>query len=576
MLTLVIGRPATVFSGMRRFSFFLIAVVLTALACSDAGDSSVSAASDASIEWEACGQNECGTLSVPLDYAKPDGATIELSLVRYKARDPDRRIGVLLANPGGPGASANDFMRIWRSIVSSELRDRFDFVSFDPRGVGDSSPVVCHDNLQDLVAADPDPDTEAEWQEAKAESKEFADNCAKKYGAVLPHLGTKNVARDMDAIRVALGEEKLNYVGYSYGTSLGAVYADMFPGRIRAMVLDGGTNLSLDFAEVNLTQMIGFERAFQAYLDNCKEKSCALAKNGDPRTAVEAIIARAELKPIPSKDADRPAGPGEVQLGIISAMYSTFSWNSLTQALVAAQGGDGSGLVDLTDEYLQRDGSGDYPNLIEANAAVNYVDQVCPKDPDAYRNLGDEFAKQAPTFGRSAATAGLTCAYWQAAPDAVRAPEAKGAPPILVIATTNDPATPYEWGKALSEQLDSGVLVTHRGEGHTIYAQGNKCIDSLVNAYLLALAVPAAGTTCGTGALPPGQSATATPSSPPTEGAGTPAAASPTASPRESPRPPATGDARDDGSLTVGLWAAGAVLAALLAGALTVLVIRRT
>jgi pimeloyl-ACP methyl ester carboxylesterase len=576
MLTLVIGHPATVFSGMRRFSFFLIAVVLTALACSDAGDSSVSAASDASIDWEACGQNECGTLSVPLDYAKPDGATIELSLVRYKARDPDRRIGVLLANPGGPGASANDFMRIWRSIVSSELRDRFDFVSFDPRGVGDSSPVVCHDNLQDLVAADPDPDTEAEWQEAKAESKEFADNCAKKYGAVLPHLGTKNVARDMDAIRVALGEEKLNYVGYSYGTSLGAVYADMFPGRIRAMVLDGGTNLSLDFAEVNLTQMIGFERAFQAYLDNCKEKSCALAKNGDPRTAVEAIIARAELKPIPSKDADRPAGPGEVQLGIISAMYSTFSWNSLTQALVAAQGGDGSGLVDLTDEYLQRDGSGDYPNLIEANAAVNYVDQVCPKDPDAYRNLGDEFAKQAPTFGRSAATAGLTCAYWQAAPDAVRAPEAKGAPPILVIATTNDPATPYEWGKALSEQLDSGVLVTHRGEGHTIYAQGNKCIDSLVNAYLLALAVPAAGTTCGTGALPPGQSATATPSSPPTEGAGTPAAASPPASPRESPRPPATGDARDDGSLTVGLWAAGAVLAALLAGALTVLVIRRT
>jgi len=561
---------------MRRFSFFLIAVVLTALACSDAGDSSVSAASDASIDWEACGQNECGTLSVPLDYAKPDGATIELSLVRYKARDPERRIGVLLANPGGPGASANDFMRIWRSIVSSELRDRFDFVSFDPRGVGDSSPVVCHDNLQDLVAADPDPDTEAEWQEAKAESKEFADNCAKKYGAVLPHLGTKNVARDMDAIRVALGEEKLNYVGYSYGTSLGAVYADMFPGRIRAMVLDGGTNLSLDFAEVNLTQMIGFERAFQAYLDNCKEKSCALAKNGDPRTAVEAIIARAELKPIPSKDADRPAGPGEVQLGIISAMYSTFSWNSLTQALVAAQGGDGSGLVDLTDEYLQRDGSGDYPNLIEANAAVNYVDQVCPKDPDAYRNLGDEFAKQAPTFGRSAATAGLTCAYWQAAPDAVRAPEAKGAPPILVIATTNDPATPYEWGKALSEQLDSGVLVTHRGEGHTIYAQGNKCIDSLVNAYLLALAVPAAGTTCGTGALPPGQSATATPSSPPTEGAGTPAAASPPASPRESPRPPATGDARDDGSLTVGLWAAGAVLAALLAGALTVLVIRRT
>ncbi len=286
------------------------------------------AAADDTISWRQCGQIECATFVVPLDYAKPNGKTIQLSLIRIKARNPDQRIGVLIGNPGGPGASANDFTRIWQALLAGDIRNRFDIVSFDPRGVGESSPIDCHDNLQALIAVDPDPDTDAEWQEAKAESKEFADNCESRYGDILPYLGTKNVARDMDAIRAALGEEKINYLGYSYGTSIGGVYADMFPSHIRSMVLDGGTDLSLSFEDVNRTQMIGFERAFDAYLANCKATSCALAKNGEPRAAVQAIIAAAEAKPIPAKNADRPAGPGEVQLGIISAMYNKLSWPS--------------------------------------------------------------------------------------------------------------------------------------------------------------------------------------------------------------------------------------------------------
>ncbi len=229
---------------MRRVFALFAALAFVAVACSNTTESEAArAGADTTIDWESCGQIECATFAVPLDYAKPDGDTIELSLIRIKARDQGRRLGVLMANPGGPGASANDFMRVWGSLLSGEIRDRFDLVSFDPRGVGESSPVVCHDNLQELVAVDPDPDTEAEWQAAKAESKTFADNCAEKYAGVLPFLGTNNVARDMDAIRAALGEEKLNYVGYSYGTSIGAVYADMFPTRIRSMVLDGGTDL---------------------------------------------------------------------------------------------------------------------------------------------------------------------------------------------------------------------------------------------------------------------------------------------------------------------------------------------
>lgn len=554
---------------MRRTLLLVAGFALALIACTGASAPASHAAADDSINWQKCGQIECAKYDVPLDYTKPNGATIELSLIRIKARNPDQRIGVLIGNPGGPGASANDFTRIWQVLLSKDIRNRFDIVSFDPRGVGESSPIICHDNLKALVAADPDPDTDAEWEEAKAESKEFADTCEARYGDVLPYLGTKNVARDMDAIRAALGEEKINYVGYSYGTSIGAVYAEMFPSHIRSMVLDGGTDLSLDFEEVNRTQMIGFERAFDAYLADCKATACALAKSGEPLAAVQGIMAAAEAKPIPSKDADRPAGPGEVELGIISAMYSKLSWPSLTRALSEAQAGDGSGLIELTDSYLQRESNGDYPNLIEANSAVNYVDQTCPKDPEAYRELGKEFAKDAPIFGPSAATAGLTCAYWAAPPDPVSVPKGKGAPPIVVIATTNDPATPYEWGKALSEQLESGILVTHRGEGHTIYAQGDKCIDAVVNAYLLNLAVPAEGISCGNGPPPPGEQTQATPSVPPTEGDATrvPSATA------QAPAPPATGDGRGDGSMRMVKWAfALAAVALAMAGAAALIV----
>lgn len=537
---------------MRRLRFGLaLASLFTAILLAPRGPAT--SAAQSGIDWEPCGGRvECGTLAVPLDYANPGGRTIELSLIRIPAREPSERIGVLMANPGGPGASAIEFTRIWVSLLSNDIRNRFDIVAFDPRGVGESSPIICHDRLQELVAFDPDPDDDGEWEVAKRVSRQFAEDCASKYGDILPHLGTKNVARDMDRIREVLGEDKLNYVGYSYGTSIGAVYADMFPSRIRAMVLDGGTDLSLGYEETIRTQIIGFERAFAAYLDDCAATRCAIAREGDPRALVNAIIAKAEERPLPSSRADRPAGPGEVQLGIISALYSKLTWGALTTALEQASKGDGTGLVQLTDAYLQREPNGDYPNLIEANAAVNYVDGECPKDPDAYRGLGEVVARDAPTFGRSASTSGLVCAYWPAKPDPVTTPRGPGAPPIVVIATTNDPATPYEWGMALSEQLESGVLVTYRGEGHTIYAQGSSCIDDVVDAYLAGLAVPGPGTTCGNGPPPPEAGAAA--ATPPTETSGTPVPGT-TATP---PIAPSTGEANGDGeSETFWYWVVG-------------------
>lgn len=500
-------------------------------------------------------------MAVPINYQDASLGTLNLALLKLPAKNQSQRIGVLMANPGGPGASAIDFVRIWSNILSNDIRNRFDIVTFDPRGVGQSTPVECHDNIQALVAADPTPDTPAEWTADENISKQFAQDCAAKNGKILPYVGTKNVARDMDAIRTALGEDKLTYVGYSYGTVIGSTYADMFPNRVRAFVLDGAVDTTLSFADINRTQMLGFERAYASYLDNCRQTNCSLTKHGDPEAVINGVLQQADKAPIPAKNADRPAGPGEALLAVFSALYSKISWPQLTRAMEDALAGDGSGLVRLTDQYLERNGDGSYPNLLEANSAVNYVDETCPHDPLAYRQFAIDWAKDAPHFGASAASAALTCAYWPAKPDPLTAPKAHGSAPIVVIATTNDPATPYEWGVALSNQLESAVLVTNRGEGHTVYAQGSSCIDSTVNDYLVNLKLPATGTSCGTGAPPPESAAT--------PGAARPAADSPTPNPDRTTAPgaPSTGSgtANAKNEVAIGILAAFAVTFALAA-----------
>ncbi len=520
-------------------------------------------ASAAAIDWQVCGGSfQCATLKVPVDYANPGGKTLDLALLKRPAGDPSKRIGTLMANPGGPGASAIDFARVWSSLLSKDVRDRFDIVTFDPRGVGQSSPIVCHDDLQKLIALDPTPDNAAEWDGVKAESKTFADACTKKYGDLLSALGTKNVARDMDAIRLALGEDKLNYVGYSYGTVIGSVYADMYPSRIRAWVLDGAVDLSLGFEETIGTQSVGFERALAAYEADCDQKKCAAAPNGNTAKVIDDLLAKVDQQPLPAPSADRVAGPGEVLLGIIEAMYSKFSWSGLTSALAQANKGDGSAMVKLADQYLQRDSDGSYPNLIEANSAVNYVDESCSRNPDDYIAMADRLAKLAPHFGASAASSGMTCAYWGAKADPLTVPRASGAPPIVVIGTTNDPATPFEWAVALSKQLESGVLVTHRGEGHTIYAQGDSCIDAAVNAYLLELKAPQAGLSCGNGAPPPETAPSQAPRETPVPSSSGGANDAPPTPAAAAPGPPNTGQGRDDGSLAIVLVALSVVLVA--------------
>ncbi|MBA4181733.1 MAG: proteinase [Anaerolinea sp.] len=560
---------------MARALLLAVATLAVLLAAGPGVRPESASATAAAITWQSCGGNfQCATLKVPVDYSKPAGATLDLALLKLPARDQSKRIGSLVANPGGPGASAVDFVRAWSSLLSRDIRDRFDIVTFDPRGVAASSPIVCHDNLQALVGLDPSPDTASEWDTAKRISKAFAEDCNARHAATLPFVGTKNVARDMESLRVGLGEETLTFVGYSYGTVIGAVYADMYPKRVRAFVLDGAVDLSLGFEETVATQAVGFERALAAYVAECDAKKCAASPDGNTAKTIDDLLAKVEEEPLPAPSADRPAGPGETLLGLIEPLYSRLSWNSLTRALADARKGDGSGLVKLADQYLQRQPDGSYPNLIEANSAVNYIDEECPKDSAAYLSMADRLVKRAPHFGASAVISGLTCAYWPAKPDPLTAPRAAGAPPILVIGTTNDPATPYEWSVAMSRQLQSGVLLTHRGEGHTIYAQGDSCVDRAVNAYLLELTVPAAGTSCGNGAPPPGGAPTESPQRAGTpDPAETPQAAGPSR-PR-APGPPGTGESRDNGSATIVAVALASVFAAIAAATAVVMFQRR-
>jgi pimeloyl-ACP methyl ester carboxylesterase len=451
--------------------------------------------SAASLDWHTCDAFQCATLTVPLDYDHPAGRRIELSVIRQPARSQARRIGSMFINPGGPGGSAIDFLRAWAPSLPSEVRDRFDIITFDPRGVGESTPLECHDDLQKLIALPPSPQTDAEWQEVAAAAKGFADLCAERSDGTLPYLGTANVARDIDRLREALGEDTITYFGYSYGTEIGQVYAALFPDRVRAMVLDGAVDLALSGDQIDFEQALAFETAYDHFLKDCMARAC-LDVPGDYDTAIQRLLLRARDNPIPSPRADRPASENELLLAIVGSMYGG-GWTALGRALQQAFDGDATAMLRIADFYLGRDGDGEYDNSTEMNNAVNCLDHLFSSDLETVKALAAEFAAQAPHFGSALAQGGITCGFWHAIPAPLSVSRAAGTPPIVVIGGTSDPATPYRWAVAVSQELESGVLLTRRGDGHGSYRTGDSCIDSAVNTYLLTLEPPAQGTECG-------------------------------------------------------------------------------
>lgn len=446
------------------------------------------------LTWTSCNPGlECADLPVPLDHDDADGDTIDIALVRRPARNPQEKIGSIVINPGGPGASGIEAVSY--ILMPPSLTERFDIVGFDPRGVGDSTALDCHTYLQEIYDADPTMEDAADAEHYREVSQAFVDECEAAHGELLEHLGTVNVAHDLDLLREALGDEELTYVGYSYGTSIGQQYARLYPERVRAMVLDGVVDPNLSGLEAAEAQAAGFTRALDAYAANCDRSNCL----GRPASAViQEVIAATEESPIPARGADRPATPGVVNLALGQAMYSPILWSRLSRALDSALDGDGTGLVDLADEYLQRQPDRSYANGFEIYFAVSCLDSEWPREFDEVLAAGAEVGDRYPVIGEALVNDYARCAIWPVEPQPLEPIPAdiEGLPPIVFISTTGDPATPYESGVRVAQSVPGARLITNVGDGHTVFANGKPCIDDNTAAYLLDLTVPEDGLRC--------------------------------------------------------------------------------
>jgi pimeloyl-ACP methyl ester carboxylesterase len=455
--------------------------------------------------WKDCKSGfQCADIRVPLNYAKPGDGELKLAVIRLPAQSRSSHIGSLVTNPGGPGGSGVDFVRSAAAAFGTPIRQQFDIVGFDPRGVGQSDPVHCASakQLDQYFATDSSPETPAQVAQIAKVSKEFADGCEAQSGRLLPYVGTVNAARDIDILRSALGDQKLTYYGASYGTYLGAFYADQFPRNIRTMVLDGAVDPKLTAEQVNIEQAKGFERALRAFATDCVKRSDCPLGTGSVDSAldqVSALLTRTRTVPLRNGSGDgRTINEAIVSLGIAQPLYVKQLWPFLRLALTQAiKNGDGTSLLASADQQVERKPDGTYSNLMEANNAVNCVDKPYARDIPSYQRQAAEAAKAAPRFGPFIVWSTLICGYWPVkTTEQPRPLAATGSPPIVVVGTTRDPATPYEWAKGLASELTSGVLLSLNGDGHTAYLQGNPCITTAVDTYLVTGKPPAKGTMC--------------------------------------------------------------------------------
>ncbi|MGW1023084.1 alpha/beta hydrolase [Streptomyces sp. NPDC002577] len=456
------------------------------------------------LDWGRCkatadaaapgGDWQCATLRVPLDYAKPDGETIGIALIRARSTDEGKRIGSLLFNFGGPGGSGVSMLPSFADEYDT-LRKRYDLVSFDPRGVAASEGVRCRSDkdLQTAESVDLTPDTAAEEQRYFKDAADFGAGCERDAGKLLAHVSTDEAARDMDLMRQVLGDDKLHYFGISYGTELGGVYAHLFPKNTGRLVLDAVVDPTVGAVGHSENQTRGFQRALDNYLKSTGQ---------DPKQGTEkiaALLKGIDAKPLPTSS-DRELNQSLAIIGITVTLYSQASWPALTSALQAAEAGDGSQLLALADLYDERDSSGHYGTQSHSQRAISCLDDKERPTPEEAEQRLAQFRKISPVFGPFLGwdTAGW-CHDWpvQGLHDTTEV-SAPGAAPILVVGNTGDPATPYEGARKMADELGKGVGVelTWKGQGHGAYGSGSDCVDGTVNDYLLDGTVPKDGKVC--------------------------------------------------------------------------------
>ncbi|MFJ5278057.1 alpha/beta hydrolase [Streptomyces parvulus] len=457
-----------------------------------------------SLDWGRCedaadspapgGDWQCAALKAPLDWSEPDGETIDLALIRSKA-EGDQRVGSLLFNFGGPGGSGVSMMPSYGESVSS-LHERYDLVSWDPRGVAASEGVRCRadEAIDAAETVDSTPDTPAEEQAYLKDAAEFGKGCRKAAGKLMSHVSTTDTARDMDLMRHVLGDEKMHYFGISYGTELGGVYAHLFPERVGRVGLDAVVDPDADTMGHAENQARGFQRALDDYLKSTGQEPGAGSRK------ISALLERLDAEPLPTSSSGRKLTQTLALTGIVLPLYSKTSWPALTSALTAAEEGDGSELLALADGYNERDESGHYGTTTHSQRVISCLDDRQRPTVEETKARLPRFEKVSPVFGAFLGwdTAGW-CHDWPV-PGQHETPEvsAPGAAPILVVGNTGDPATPYEGARRMADELggDVGVMLTWKGEGHGAYGSGSDCVDSAVDAYLLKGTVPEDGRVC--------------------------------------------------------------------------------
>ena len=453
------------------------------------------------LSWHSCDNGfQCATLVVPFDYSRPGWRRFTLPVIELPASHPSERIGALVTNPGGPGGSGVQYVLGARSEFPAAVRARFDIVGFDPRGVGGSVPALrclTGPQLDQYLAVNDEPANAAQLAAVVSASKQYAARCEANSGDLLPYVGSRNAARDMDVLRAALGEAKLTYLGKSYGTYLGTWYAQLFPRRVRALVLDGAVDPDTSSLAEDVTQAEGFEVAFGSFVAWCVRSGNCPVGAGDAVAVVQGLVSRATATPLANQLNDGQVADGAIVLGgVASALYSTYYWPDLRTGLTNALAGDGTVMVELANLLFERNPNGTYSNLADADTAISCLDRPWPRSLAAWQSAAAAAGRAAPLFGVSFVWGSLACAYWPVPSYPLPRILAAGAPPILVVGTLRDPATPYREAQALAGDLSSGVLLGWNGDGHTAYGEGSACVDTIVNDYLINLTVPRSGMVC--------------------------------------------------------------------------------
>jgi pimeloyl-ACP methyl ester carboxylesterase len=492
----------------------LCALVLTS--CSSSNNSSVPAASPEKLNnldsyysqeliWTDCKDDkkfQCAEIQVPVDYQNPGNASLTLALKKLSAKQSSNKVGSLLINPGGPGGSGTDYVTYAEDAFGKRLMDSFDIIGFDPRGVALSTPLDCltDKEVDEFIAFDGTPDTDQELKESLQLSINLAKGCEAVENNLIAHVGTQEAARDMDIIRELVGDEKLNFLGASYGTYLGGMYAELFPDKVGRLVLDGAVDPSLSGEEQAFDQAVGLDTALKRFVEDCpKHEDCPLTQKGEAGVKeIRDFLDLLDSKPLKTEDPERILTQAMGVYAVAGFLYSDEWWSYMRQSLATAFKGDGTDLLVIVDLFNERKDDGTFAtNATEAIYAINCFDEPSNATEEQVRGFAKTWIKDAPVFGDYLAWGNLACSIWPVKdPNPINKFVAQGAAPIVVVGTKYDPATPYKWAIGLSSQLSSSVLLTYEGDGHTAYMRGSECIDKEIENYLVDGIVPAKNIVC--------------------------------------------------------------------------------